>query len=66
MRDFFFFFFNLLLIYMCNIYKYIHLFMNAQISSKSSAAGGSAEQPQQGQDGIALNRPKPHPSGKIE
>ena len=63
---FFFFFFLLMLNYMCNIYKYVLLFTNAQISSKVSTVGGSAEHPQQGQDGRALNQPKPHPSDKIE
>ena len=61
MRDFFFF-----LNYMCNIYKYVHLFTDVQISSKSPSVGGPAEQPQQGQDGRALNQPKPHPSDRIE
>ena len=61
-----FFFFVLLLNYMCNIYKYVHLFTDVQISSKSPSVGGSAEQPQQGQGGRALNQPKPHPSDRIE
>ena len=58
------FFFVLLLNYMCNIYKYVPLFTYVQISSKYQSVGGSAEQPQQDQDGRALNQPKPHPSDR--
>ena len=54
-----FFFFLLLLNYMCNIYKYV------PISSKYQSVGGSAEQPQQDQDGRALNQPRPHLSDRI-
>ena len=64
-REIFFFFFVLLLNYMCNIYKYVPLFTYVQISSKYQSVGGSAEQPQQDQDGRALNQPKPHPSDRI-
>ena len=63
---FFFFFFVLLLNYMCNIYEYVQLITDVQISSRYQSVGGSAEQPQQDQDGRALSQPKPHPSDRIE
>ena len=66
MRFFFFFFFVLFLNYMCNIYKYVQLCTYVQISSRYQSVGGSAEQPQQDQDGRALSQPKPHPSDRIE
>ena len=50
---------------MCNIYKYVPVFTYVQISSRYQSVGGSAEQPQPVQDGRALSRPKPHPSGRI-
>ena len=60
------FFVCVFLNYMCNIYKYVLLFTYVQISSRYQSVGGSAEQPQQDQDGRALSQPKPHPSDRIE
>ena len=51
---------------MCNIYEYVQLITDVQISSRYQSVGGSAEQPQQDQDGRALSQPKPHPSDRIE
>ena len=58
-RERIFFFFVVVPNYMCNIYRYVHLFTDVQVSSKSPSVGGCAEQPQQGQGGRALNQPKP-------
>ena len=65
-RETFFFIYLLFLNYMCNVYKYVQLFTYVQISSRYQSVGGSAEQPQQDEDGRALSQPKPHPSDRIE
>ena len=54
----------LLLNYMCNIYEYVQLITDVQISSRYQSVGGSAEQPLQDPSGRALNLPRPHPSNK--
>ena len=60
-----FFFFLLLLNYVCNIYKYVQVFTYVHLSSRYQSVGGSAEQPQLVRDDRALSQPKPHPSDRI-